>query len=95
MLKIRRGQNLTLLWMAGLIPAGWAAMLAAKSIDVFLPLTATWIAVGILMARRVVSFKCPRCGDKFCETRGMPYWYGLFTRQCENCGVGLKPPLSD
>ena len=95
LLKIRRWQMLAVLWMAGLIPAGWLAILFAGSNDLFVPLTAGWIAAGILMSRWVASFKCPRCGDNFCDVSAMPYWHGLFTHRCENCGVSLKPSLSD
>jgi hypothetical protein len=95
LLKIRREQTFVLLWMAGLIPAGWLMMLLVKSDDILLPLMAAWIVAGVLMAHRAAASKCPRCGGNFCETRGMPYWYGLFTRRCENCGVSLKPPSND
>lgn len=95
LLRIRRWQTLALLWMAGLIPAGWLTMLFAGSADLFAPLTAGWLVVGILMSRRVTSFTCPRCGDNFCDVSAMPYWHGLFTRRCESCGVSLKPPVDD
>ena len=95
LLKIRRWQRMTLLWMAGFIPAGWLTMLFAGSADLFVPFTAGWVAAGILMGRRVVSLKCPRCGQNFSDVNAMPYWHGLFGNHCENCGVSLKPHLND
>jgi hypothetical protein len=95
LLKIRRWQKLALLWMAGLIPAGWLTMLLGGSIDVFVPLTAGWILAGIVISRRVAALKCPRCGGNFCDISAMPYWHGLFARRCENCGVSLKRSVND
>jgi hypothetical protein len=95
LLRIRRWQTLTLLWMAGLLPAGWLAMLFADSSDLFVPLTAAWIVAGVLMGRRVTALKCPRCAANFSDLGAMPYWHGLFTRRCANCGVSLDPSADD
>lgn len=95
LLKIRRMQTRALLWMAGLIPAGWLAMLLRVSMDLLAPLSAGWIAAGILIGRRVAALKCPRCGGNFCDVGAMPYWHGLFARRCATCGLSLTPIIDD
>jgi hypothetical protein len=89
LLRIRRGQTVVLLWMAGFLPAGWAVMWLARSAMILIPLTILWIACGVALARRVADTPCPRCGADFCTKAGMPYMYALFNSRCEACGLTL------
>ncbi|HXD91136.1 MAG TPA: hypothetical protein VNU00_08745 [Candidatus Binataceae bacterium] len=87
--QIRRSQKLVILWMVGLLPAGWIAALLTRSDYLFVPLTVFWILVGIILAQRVAMNPCPRCGERFCADDQMPYWYSLFNRRCATCGLSL------
>lgn len=78
--------------MVAFIPAGWVVILLTRSSAMLLPLTILWIALGVAMARRVTDKRCPRCGGNFCTKAEMPYFYGLFNRRCEACGLTLYPP---
>src|SRR2546422_950871 len=87
--QIRRSQTIVLVWMVGLLPAGWIAALLTRSDYLFVPLTVFWLVVGVVLAQRVTMNPCPRCGERFCARVQIPYWYGLFNRRCANCGVSL------
>ena len=89
LLMMKRMQHLVIAWMVGLIPGGWIVVLLAPDRAGFVPFTLLWIAVGLCLAGRVGATRCPRCGSHFCEKRELPYWYGLFNRRCENCGLSL------
>jgi hypothetical protein len=39
---------------------------------------------------RLYSFKCPRCGEVYFVGVGAPW--GVFSRQCGNCGLPLNLP---
>jgi len=96
LLKIRRMQKSVIAWMIGFMPAGWMVILVTRSIDFMVPLTVLWFGIGIWLARRATASPCPRCAAKFCEKRGLPYWYGLFSSRCESCGLSLaSAPISD
>src|SRR5258708_3744465 len=87
--QIRRSQTIVILWMVALLPAGWIAALLTRSDYLFVPLTVFWIVIGIVLAQRVAMNPCPRCGERFCPTDRLPYWYSLFTRRCAACGISL------
>jgi len=89
LLRIRRLQAIALGWTVGFLPAGWILILITRSINFVVPLTVLWFVVGLLIAQRVTASRCPRCGERFCEKKEMPYWYGLFIRRCESCGLTL------
>lgn len=89
LLKMRRLQVTALGWMIGFLPAGWVLILVTRSTDFVVPLTVFWLAVGLFIAQRVTAIRCPRCGERFCEKAELPYWYGLFNRRCESCGLSL------
>jgi hypothetical protein len=87
--QIRRSQTTVIVWMVGLLPAGWIAALLTRSDYLFVPLTIFWIVVGLILAQRVAMNPCPRCGERFCGGVQIPYWYGLFRRRCAACGLSL------
>jgi len=89
LLKLRRLQVTALGWMVAFLPAGWVLILITRSADFVVPLTVLWLAVGVYIAGRVTASRCPRCGERFSEKAEMPYWYGIFNRRCENCGLSL------
>jgi hypothetical protein len=89
LIKIRRRQILTFAWIVGFLPAGWILILITKTADFVVPLTVLWLVVGISVAYRVTVSRCPRCGEGFCGKTARPYWYALFTRRCEACGLSL------
>lgn len=87
--QIRRSQNTVIVWLVGLIPAGWIALLLTESDELLVPLTLFWIGAGLFLAQRVTANPCPRCGERFCTKSDLPYWYGLFKRRCDGCGLTL------
>ena len=89
---IRYRQWVVIAWLVALSPVGWTAAALTHSDSVFVPITIFWIFVGIWLAQRVSEMPCPRCKRKFCERASMPFWYGLFNRECERCGLTLKKP---
>jgi hypothetical protein len=89
LVQLRRRQTTVILWLAGLIPAGWTSALVTGSDTLFVPITIFWIAVGVWLAHGVTAIPCPRCGQKFCSVRELPYWPGLFNRRCDACGLTL------
>ena len=91
LVKIRRMQALVMIWLMAFIPAGWIVILLTRSDVMFVPLTVLWIGAGLSFARRVTASRCPRCGERFCEKSGLPYWYGLFNSRCDGCGLSLNP----
>jgi hypothetical protein len=95
LLEIRYRQRIVLVWLIALSPVGWIAASIMHSDSIFVPLTIFWILVGIVLAQRVIATLCPRCGEKFCEREQLPFWYGLFNRRCENCGLSLNPEPPD
>lgn len=91
LLSLRRRQIGVIVWLAGLAPVGWIAAALTRSDSLFVPLTIFWLLVGVMLSQRAVATPCPRCGEKFCQRQELPYWYGLFTRRCDNCGLSLDP----
>ena len=91
LVQLNRWQNLVIIWLAGLLPAGWISAIATDSSDLFVPITIFWIVVGIILARHVTSIPCPRCTDKFCARQEPPYWNALLNRRCDSCGLALNP----
>jgi hypothetical protein len=89
LLRLKRMQRLVILWMTGLIPAGWVFVLFAPTDVLFVPFAIAWIAAGLWFAGLVSTTRCPRCSANFCEKHELPYWYGLFNSKCENCGLSL------
>ena len=89
--RLKRRQNLTIIWLIGLLPAGAIAAIATGSSDLLVPITIFWIVAGIVAAQRVTAIPCPRCKDKFCAGRQLPYWGGLLNRRCDRRGLKLKP----
>jgi hypothetical protein len=89
LVKIRRWQRFVIGWMLGLIPSSWIAALLAPE-KTIIPLTLLWIAVGLWLAELVGAIRCPRCGSDFCGKRQFACWHGLFTNQCEQCGLTLE-----
>ncbi|HKV55979.1 MAG TPA: hypothetical protein VJN94_15205 [Candidatus Binataceae bacterium] len=89
--RLRRRQALVLVWLIAMIPAGWVAVLLMPDL-LFVPLTLAWLALGLWMASRVSTARCPRCAVNFCPTAELPYWYGPFNQRCQNCGLGLRSP---
>jgi hypothetical protein len=87
--QIRRMQRHVMIWLVAFIPAGWVVIALTSSDAILVPFTLLWIAAGIALARRVTAIRCPRCAANFCEKSRLPYWYGLFNRRCENCGLTL------
>ncbi|MGH7840817.1 MAG: hypothetical protein ACREQT_04780 [Candidatus Binataceae bacterium] len=90
LLQLNRRQNLVIVWLVGLLPAGWIAAIATGFSDLFVPITIFWIVVGIVLARRVSLIACPRCREKFCARQELPYWNGLLNRRCDSCGLTLN-----
>jgi hypothetical protein len=90
LLQIRRSQTIVIAWLIGLAPAGCLVTLLSESDDLFAPLTIFWIAVGLFLAQRVTTNPCPRCGQRFCAKSDLPYWFGLFQRRCDQCGLSLN-----
>jgi hypothetical protein len=90
LIKMRRMQWLVIAWMIGVIPGGWIIVLLAPADGLFVPFTIIWIGIGLWLAGRVGGTRCPRCGGDFCERHELPYWYSLFNRRCENCGLSLS-----
>ena len=88
---LRRRQNLVIVWLMGLLPAGWIATMVTHSDALFVPITVVWIVVGLMLAQRVAIIACPRCGKEFCAGQELPYWNALFNRRCDNCGLTLDP----
>lgn len=82
-------QRRVMLWLIAFIPAGWVVIALTSSDAILVPITLFWIAAGISLAHHVTSIRCPRCAASFCERSPLPYWYGLFNRACENCGLTL------
>lgn len=95
LLEIRYRQWIVIAWLIALSPVGWIAASVMHSDSIFVPLTIFWIVVGIILAQRIIMMLCPRCGQKFCEAPRLPFWYGLFNRRCENCGLSLNPAPPD
>jgi hypothetical protein len=90
LLRIRRTQKKVIAGVIGFLPAGWVVIFVTRSSDFMVPFTVLWLAIGVLLAGRVAAIPCPRCGEKFCEKAGLPYWYGLFNNRCESCGLSLS-----
>ncbi len=90
LLQIRRRQTLTIIWIAAFIPASWIVIALTNTDVTFVPLTALWIAAGVLQARRLTVTRCPRCNANFFEQTQLPYFYVLFNRRCEHCGLTLS-----
>jgi hypothetical protein len=91
LLQLHRCQLRVIIWLIGLLPAGWLAAIITRSEALLAPITVFWIVVGLALAQRVAIVRCPRCGEKFCADEALPYWNALFSRRCENCGLTLDP----
>ena len=89
--RLRRRQAGVIGWLVGLLPAGWIVLALTPSEVLLAPLTILWIAIGVGLAQRVTDSPCPRCQERFCAKRELPYWYGLFNHRCESCGLSLDP----
>jgi hypothetical protein len=92
LLLIRKRQRYAMLWIVGFIPASWVVIIVTQSDVMLVPFTILWLAYGAHLIHRVTVVRCPRCERDFFEKTQMPYFYGLFNRRCENCGLTL---LSD
>ncbi|HLW69048.1 MAG TPA: hypothetical protein VKS22_00335 [Candidatus Binataceae bacterium] len=88
--RLKRRQNLVIIWLIGLLPAGVIAAIATGSSDLLVPLTLFWIVAGMVLAQRVSAIPCPRCGEQFSGREQLPYWSGLLNRRCDSCGLTLK-----
>ena len=94
LIQLRRRQIFVIIWLIGILPAGWIATLVSRSGVLLVPLTIFWIVVGLTLAQRVATISCPRCRDDFCSKPEMPYWNALFTLRCESCGLTLNSERS-
>ncbi len=89
--RLQRRQVGVIAWLIALLPIGWT-LLACTGSDVLLcSLTIFWIVIGVTLAQRITDTVCPRCNQRFSLRRELPYWYGLFNRRCESCGLTLEP----
>lgn len=89
--RLRYRQAWVIGWLIALLPAGWLVLALTASAFLAAMLTIFWIAAGAGLARRVTASRCPRCNERFCTRLELPYWYGLFNRRCESCGLSLEP----
>jgi hypothetical protein len=89
--QLRRRQAGVIGWLVALLPAGWGILAMTRSDVMLAPLTIFWIVLGVGFAQRVTDSPCPRCRERFCARRELPYWYGLFNHRCESCGLSLEP----
>src|SRR2546427_4791274 len=64
---------------ASLFPAGW-------QLKVLFGVVAAFFAVEIVIAIRVETWRCPRCGRRF-VSKWMSGWAIFFTKKCSNCGL--------
>jgi hypothetical protein len=90
LIRVRRQQLVVIGWLIALLPAGWAILAVTRSEVMLAPLTIFWIVMGISLAQRVTDTLCPRCHERLCQKRELPYWYGLFNQRCDACGLSLS-----
>jgi len=64
---------------ASLFPAVW-------QLKVLVAAGAAFFAVEIVIAIRVETWRCPRCGRRF-VSKWMSGWAIFFTEKCSNCGL--------
>jgi hypothetical protein len=78
-----------MIWLVVFIPTGWIVIALTSSDAMLAPFSLLWINAGIALARCVTALPCPQCAANFCVKSQLLYWYGLFNRRCENCGLTL------
>jgi hypothetical protein len=90
LLRLNRWQNLVIVWLVGLLPAGVISAIVTGTIDLLVPITIFWIGGGLVMAQRISAIACPRCKGRFCARQELPFWNCLLNRRCDNCCLTLN-----
>ena len=55
---------------------------SANGITVAAVLASVWMLLFLRSSRRLKRWNCPRCHERFA-----PWWKGVFTDKCANCGL--------